>query len=93
MILVSRQGVGLGFLEDDEAWKRLEPAAKKLQQAYGSWDEMAQAYMVVRRGWFDLPTDGSKDDENEAMAEMHETIDIIREAIWADTPWELDWTK
>ena len=61
-VLVARLGVGAGYLDDSDSWERIRPVAIRLQAAYSSWRALAQAYVMARRQWRELPADGSADD-------------------------------
>jgi hypothetical protein len=40
-----------GYLDDEEAWEWIMAAACRMQQSYGSWAQMQQAYLAGRRFW------------------------------------------
>lgn len=43
LINMYRIAVGAGYLNEAESWNLAKDAAGKLQEAYGSWDELAEA--------------------------------------------------
>lgn len=45
-IAVCRFGYGAGYLTEVEAWRLIEPLAKKLQKAYASWEELGEIYAI-----------------------------------------------
>jgi hypothetical protein len=49
---LARWGYAVGYLQEDEAWRIILPAAQRLQQTFGSWQEMGQAYLDARQKWF-----------------------------------------
>jgi hypothetical protein len=50
-IMLCRWGYMVGFLTEDEVWRRIMPAARTLQGGFGSWAELGQDYLVGREFW------------------------------------------
>jgi hypothetical protein len=50
-INVAGWGFLAGYLTEEEAWDHIMPAARKIQQAYGSWETFGRAYMVGTAFW------------------------------------------
>ncbi|MBV9462733.1 MAG: DUF1266 domain-containing protein [Verrucomicrobiae bacterium] len=44
-----------GYINADEAWEKIWPAARQIQQTFGSWDEMGQNYLAGRAFWSGEP--------------------------------------
>ena len=50
-INVCRWGVAAGYISEEEAWPRVMHAAQILQQAFTSWKEFGENYLVGREFW------------------------------------------
>ena len=84
-VVVARLGAAAGYIDDDESWSRIHPIARRLQATYGSWAEMAQAYVVARRQWKGIAPDGSEDDDG--MRGILDNVAHLREGRWARIDW------
>jgi hypothetical protein len=51
LINVARAAYTAGWMDESTAWAHILPAARRLQQAYSSWDELSQNYLLGRRYW------------------------------------------
>ncbi|MDZ8119865.1 DUF1266 domain-containing protein [Pontiella agarivorans] len=51
VISLVRWGVAAGYLEEEEAWQWIMPAAQEIQRIYGSWEELGEAYVTGRMFW------------------------------------------
>ncbi|MDF7826638.1 DUF1266 domain-containing protein [Pontiellaceae bacterium B12227] len=51
LISLARWGVAAGYLEEDEAWEWIMPAAAEIQAAYSSWNDLGEAYLLGREFW------------------------------------------
>ena len=87
-MLVARLGAAAEMLDDDDAWSMLGPIAARLQDAYGDWTAMAQAYVTARRQWQGLPLDGSEDDDT--MRWITENLQSLRANAWTEVAWDLE---
>lgn len=87
-MVVARLAVGADYLEDEVSWDLIRPIALRLQGAYSGWRAMAQAYVLARRQWRNLPLDGSDDDEE--MGRILANIVALHERRWSQIPYELD---
>jgi hypothetical protein len=45
-IQLCRFGYAAGYFTEADAWKRIEPIAKKLQKAYDSWADLGEVYAI-----------------------------------------------
>jgi hypothetical protein len=86
-IVVARMGAGAGFLSQQESWQRIRPVAERLQRAYDDWEGLGRAYVLARRQWRQLPTDGSEDDGG--MMAIRDNIAHLQGQDWRQTPWAL----
>ena len=87
-IIVARLGAAAGMVDDDDSWSMLSPIAMRLQDAYGDWSAMAQAYVRARRQWQELALDGSEDDDT--MLWITENLQSLRAGTWTEVPWDLE---
>lgn len=51
LINVARQGYTAGYINEQEAWQYIAPAARILQSSYSSWHELSDNYMLGWRFW------------------------------------------
>ena len=79
-------GVLVGYLSEDEAWARIMPAARKLQQTFTSWHELGQNYLVGRRFWSLASTDKNGSDYANAI----QWLETSPESPWKKYPWDLN---
>lgn len=86
-ILVTRMGVGAGWIDDEESWERIRPICIRLQQAYTSWRAMAQAYLQARRQWRELALDGSEDDDE--MRRIRDNISRLDDTVWQNVEFRM----
>jgi hypothetical protein len=56
LISLARWGVAAGYLEEDEAWDWIMPAAVEIQQTYVSWEDLGESYLLGREFWSPLQT-------------------------------------
>ncbi len=87
-MIVARLGAAAEMLDYDDAWAMLGPIASRLQNAYGDWTAMAQAYITARRQWQGLPLDGSEDDDT--MRWINENLQSLRATAWTEVAWDLE---
>ena len=48
---MQNRGYGAGYFTEKEAWEIPAPVARKLQQAFPSWKEMGESYLLGRKIW------------------------------------------
>ncbi len=87
-VLVARLGAAAGMVDPEQSWEMIAPVAKRLQRAYDDWPDMAQAYVVARRQWRELPLDGSNDDAT--MQWITHNLHALRSGLWTERPFALD---
>ena len=88
LVSLVRWGVFVGYLSEDEAWEWIMPAARKIQAAFGSWQEVGEDYLLGRSFW--------------SPREMKRSGDRFRRNIywlvrapgspWVSNDWNLDLT-
>jgi Protein of unknown function (DUF1266) len=50
-IMLCRWGYMVGFLNEEESWRRVMPAARTIQDSFHSWAELGEDYLVGREYW------------------------------------------
>jgi TPR repeat protein len=56
LVSLARWGVLCGYLEKEEAWDWIMPAAHELQKTYSSWEDLAENYLLGRQFWSEYYT-------------------------------------
>ncbi|MFA6210032.1 MAG: DUF1266 domain-containing protein [Candidatus Obscuribacterales bacterium] len=51
-LCLCRWGYQAGYLSESEAWQLMMPMAKRLQELYTSWEQMANEYLIGRDFWW-----------------------------------------
>jgi len=80
-VSLCRWGAHAGYLTEEEAWKKIMPAARLLQSTFQSWEELAYNYRLGRLYWSPM-----KDETKLINAQ-----DKLRTAYyspWAGLPWQ-----
>jgi len=85
-IMLCRWGYQVGFLTQDEAWGRMVPAARKIQQAFHSWADLSQDYLVGRELW--------SPEETEKTGALYREIEAwllkAPRSEWNRLPWSME---
>jgi len=84
-LLLLRSAVAVGWLTNEASFERCFEVGGELQSRYTGWEDLAQDILRRRRAWWDLPEDGSADDED--MKEVVAVVDYLRDTQWKQTPW------
>lgn len=50
-ICLCRWGYVVGYISEEEAWKKIIPVAKMLQKAFDSWEDLGRNYIIGRQFW------------------------------------------
>lgn len=83
--LLLRSAVAMGWLDNPTSWARCLALGVKLQDAYRSWDEMAEDLLRSRRRWREVPEDGS--DDSEDMEAVVERVADMKRGHWKTVSW------
>jgi hypothetical protein len=70
-----------GFLDEAQAWKACLEAARRLQKAYRSFEELGRQYLLGREFW--------NDNADEAMGHVYRALVLEKEGPWS-LPWDTD---
>ena len=81
-IFLCREGYAAGYLSEHEAWEKIMPIAKLIQQNFSSWAEFAENYMIGRRYW-----------SEEEYSQRISSVEYIYENIKNNPngPWKISW--
>jgi hypothetical protein len=80
-ITLCRWGYGAGYLTEKEAWRRIEPIAKKLQKAYDSWVDAGEIYAIG--------TDIFEKHQAEKTWAAWNALKSDEASAWKSVPWDL----
>lgn len=75
-------GYIVGFLTEDEAWRKIMPVAGFLQDTFDSWDDLGRSYVIGREFW-------SFEKSNEAR-KAYKRLLTLPGSPWTRLPWTLD---
>lgn len=84
-INLARFGYAAGYLQEDEAWAFIVPAAGRIQKTFSSWQQVGQIYLQARAGWY-----------SRRIADRRQAEWAYRELVgdhdspWRKYPWNLD---
>jgi hypothetical protein len=81
-------GYVAGYFTEEEAWRRMMPAAKLLQQTFDSWEDLGKNYTIGREFWSLAETRRN----GEAMAKASWRLRTLPDSPWKTIPWDLDLT-
>ena len=85
MINLARWGYAVGYLQEEEAWGFIMPAAGRLQRSFSSWQELGQAYLEARAAWYS----NRRADRREADY-AYRSLLADQDSPWRKYPWNLD---
>ncbi len=84
-INLARFGYAAGYIEEDEAWAFIVPAAGRLQKTFSSWQQVGQIYLQARAGWYSRMIG----DRRQAEWAYRELVSD-HNSPWRKYPWNLD---
>lgn len=82
-------GYVAGYFTEEEAWRRMMPAARLLQQTFDSWEDLGKNYMIGREFWSLAETRRN----GEAMAKASWRLRTLPDSPWKTIAWDLDLTS
>jgi hypothetical protein len=77
-----------GYLNEDEAWRRIMPAARMLQKTFTSWEDLGKNHVVGREFWSLEQTKARGDLTRSCYAKLL----ISPSSPWSRIRWDLDLT-
>ncbi len=85
-IMLCRWGYMVGFLNEDQAWRRIMPAARTIQAGFHSWAELGEDYLVGREFW--------SPEETDRTGRIYRNIQtrLVKEprSAWNQLPWRME---
>lgn len=84
-IFLCRWGYLVGYLTEEEAWSRIMPVARMLQQTYDSWDNLGQNYLIGMEFWSYERTKESGD----IYRECYQKLLNDPQSPWNLCPWNM----
>lgn len=85
-IHLCRKGYLLGYLSKKEAWNRIMPKARLLQETFDSWRDLGENYLIGREFWSLATTKASGWFYYEAFKRLLDEPD----SPWNTIPWDMD---
>ncbi|MBX9573289.1 MAG: DUF1266 domain-containing protein [Candidatus Obscuribacterales bacterium] len=83
-IALCRWGTLCSYLSQEEAWSKIMPAARLLQNSFSSWADLGENYLIGRRFW--LPQDKSNDNYKTIYSKLLSNPS----SPWKTIPWSTD---
>jgi hypothetical protein len=84
-INLARFGYAAGYLQEDEAWGFIVPAAERLQKTFSSWQELGQVYLEARAKWY-----SSRVAYRRQAEYAYRVLLTDQDSPWRKYPWNLD---
>lgn len=84
-VFLCRRGFLVGYLSEQEAWERIMPAARLMQDSFSSWDDLGDNYLTGRMFWSLQQSQQSatwRDAERELLTRP--------DSPWVQIPWDTD---
>ena len=85
-VFLCRRGYLVGYLTQDEAWRRIMPAARVMQSTFGSWRDLGDNYLLGRRFWSEQATK----DSGSQMRQAESRLLSGSHSPWVQLPWRLN---
>lgn len=85
-VMLCGWGYVAGYLTEEEAWRKIMPAARLIQKNFGSWEDMGKNYLVGREFWSRKGTLDSGD----LMRRCNKKLLEDKDSPWVRHPWSLD---
>jgi len=84
-INLARLGYAAVYLQEDEAWGYIVPAAERLQKTFSSWQEVGQIYLKTRAAWY-----SSAIGDRRQAEWAYRVLLSDQDSPWRKYPWNLD---
>lgn len=81
-MLLTRSAAAVGWLSQDESWKRVGKQRELLQRAFSDWEEFGESVLRGRRRWLEIDPEGSQDSKDKRMTETLQNRKRLRKSIW-----------
>jgi len=87
-VALCRWGYVVGFISEDEAWEKIMPVARLLQQRFDSWEDLGNNYIIGRRFWSAKETAR----QGKLIRSAFNKLLTDPSSPWNTIPWDLDMT-
>lgn len=81
VVNVSRSAFTAGWMKEARAWEHIFAAARRIQSAYSSWQELSDNYVHARRWW------GGEREADQVFANTAKRLLTHPKSPWHDLPW------
>jgi hypothetical protein len=85
-IMLCRWGYLVGFMSEGEAWRRIMPAARKIQTGFGSWAELGEDYLIGREFCSSQETANT----GQLYRDIHRWLVNEPQSPWNRLPWRTE---
>ncbi|MGA2916737.1 MAG: DUF1266 domain-containing protein [Sedimentisphaerales bacterium] len=82
-ICLCRWGFICGYITEAEAWEKIMPAARHLQQTFNSWEELCKNYLIGREYW------SPNDEDHYIYEDTYVRLLEMPESPCKKLPWDL----
>jgi hypothetical protein len=87
-ICLCRWGYLSGYISEEEAWKKIMPVSRKLQETFDSWEDLGQNYLIGRQFWSYKYTRQGGD----RFEDAYQRLVDMKSSPWNLYSWNLDLT-
>lgn len=84
-VFLCRRGFLIGYLSEQEAWERIMPAARLMQNSFSSWKDLGDNYMIGRTYW-----SLKQSQENATWRDAERELLTDSDSPWVRLPWDTD---
>ncbi len=88
-ICLCRWGYMAGYLSEEEAWQKIMPVAKLLQEKFNSWQDLGQNYLIGRRFWSHEDSQQNGYQYEDAFLRLCD----MPSSPWNKLPWDMSLTE
>ena len=85
-ISLCRWGYEAGFMDEEEAWEKIMPAAAIIQSTFSSWQDLGENYLIGREFWSYAKTL----ENGNLMWAAYDRLLANPESPWNRIPWDLN---
>jgi len=85
-ICLCRWAYVAGYIGEEEAWNRIMPIARSLQQKFDSWEDFGHNFLIGRQFWSYEQTTNNGWQCEDAVQRLLD----MRDSPWNRYPWDLD---
>jgi hypothetical protein len=85
-ICLCRWAYAAGYITEQEAWTRIMPIARSLQEKFDSWEDFGNNFLIGRQFWSHEQTTENGWQCEDAVQRLLD----MRDSPWNQYPWDLD---